>query len=215
MTRKSLRNWFLITFCLLAASASFASGTYPAGQKLYDAYPWAATYYYGITGSDALVRIVEGHFHRYPEHIQSLELAYTLNEQNIVRQFFSPIVGVIQLAADFTVRDGSGENTIYEFDPYIGFRWANWPWNHYVTTSLAVGEGVSYVTSVPAIEKQGNQNTRRLLNFLMLEASFAPPSYPRLQLVARIHHRSGAYGVYQAGNTGSNDIGLGIRFLFD
>lgn len=189
--------------------------SYPADQKLYDLYPWAATYYYGITGTDALGSILTGTFTRWPEHIQSLEISRTLAEDNIVRRFFRPIVGVVQLAANVTVRNGSNQPTIYEFDPYIAFRWANLPWNHYINTSLAIGEGISYATSVPSIERRYSDNTKRLLNYLMLEATFALPNHPRIQLIARIHHRSGAYGLYHASNSGSNDIGLGLRYLFD
>ena len=185
------------------------------GQKLYDTYPWMLTYYYGVTATNGLMQIFGGNFDRWPEHIQSAELAKTLDEDNFLRRLVSPLVGVVQLAGDFTVRTGSREHTIYEFDPYIAFRWANLPWNNYVTTSLAIGEGISYDSSVPAVEKRQNQNTKRLLNYLMLEATFALPQYPQLQLVARIHHRSGAYGLYHAGNTGSNVIGLGVRYLFD
>jgi|WetSurMetagenome_2_1015567.scaffolds.fasta_scaffold327453_2 hypothetical protein len=197
------------------AKLNTAPLVYPPGQKLYDRYPWSATYYYGITGHDALGSLFVGGFHRWPEHIQSLELSRTLDEQNFLRRLVSPLVGVVQLAGNVTLRTGSKENTIYEFDPYLAFRWANLPWNKYVNTSLAIGEGLSYVTSVPAIERGYSNDTKRLLNYLMLEATFAPPSYPRLQFVARIHHRSGAYGLYHAGNSGSNDVGVGIRYLFD
>jgi hypothetical protein len=188
---------------------------YEKGQKLYDQYPWAAMYYYGITGHDALGSILIGDFHRWPEHIQSIELSHTLSEQNFLRRLVSPLVGVVQLAGNVTMRNGSNENTIYEFDPYIAFRWANLPWNNYVNTSFAIGEGISYASSVPAIEKRYSKNTKRLLNYLMLETTLAVPDYPRLQLVVRLHHRSGAFGLYNAGNSGSNDIGLGIRYLFD
>jgi hypothetical protein len=189
---------------------------YPQNQKLYDLYPWSILYYYGISSSDPLFRMVAGDFHRWPEHIQSLELEYTLSEQNSVRRFFNPLVGIVQVAGNLTVRKGSQQQTIYEFDPYIAFRWANFPWNHYVNTSFALGEGISYATSIPALEsKYGNKNAKRLLNYMLIEATFASPSYPRLQLVTRIHHRSGAFGLYHAGNTGSNDVGLGIRYLFD
>ena len=184
-------------------------------QSLYDQYPWAATYYYGVSFTDPLFRILAGDTHRWSEHIQSLELARTLGEENMIRRFFNPIVGVVQIAGNLTVRQGVRQPTIYEFDPYIAFRWANLPWNHYVNTSLALGEGISYATSVPSLEKKDNDNTKRLLNYLMMEATFALPSNPRLQLIARVHHRSGAFGLYHAGNTGSNDVGLGIRYLFD
>lgn len=186
----------------------------PLGQQLYDQYHWSLLYYYGQTVNGSLVGTAVGNFTRWPEHIQSLELAYTLNEHNALRKWLSPAVGVVQLAANGTIRQGTNEHTIYEFNPYILFRWANWPWNHTITTSLAFAEGVSYDSSVPAIEKRQNDNTRRLMNYLMFEATLARPSYPNLQLVFRIHHRSGAYGLYRAGNTGSNDLGLGIRYLF-
>lgn len=187
----------------------------PADQNLYDKYRNAVLYYYGVTGDSALLHILKGQFKRYPEYVQSLEYTHTLPRDNRVRRFFCPIVGVVQLNANVTIRNGRYESTIYELDPYISFRWANWPWNHYLMTSLAVGEGISYASSVPAVEKKDNNNTKRLLNYLMLEATFAAPAYPRLQLVARIHHRSGAFGLYGANNTGSNVVGLGLRYLFD
>lgn len=188
----------------------------PIDQKLYDKYSWGLLYYYGFTVDNSLLQTMTlMHLKRWPEHIQSLDLSHTLDEDNAFRRFFSPLVGIVQVAGNFTVRNGDNEPTIYEVAPYVAWRWANLPWNHYVATSFALGEGVSYVSSVPAIEKNDNDNSKRLLNYLMFEATFANPDYPRLQLVARVHHRSGAYGLYGAGNSGSNDIGLGIRYLFD
>lgn len=183
------------------------------GQGLYDIYPNHILYYYGWTLSDPLIRVYD--WQRWPEHIQSLELGHTLARGNPIREFFYPVVGVVQFNGVLTVRKGSDEPTIYEADPYFSFRWANMPWNNYVVTSLAIGEGISYVSAVPAVEKKDNGHTKRLLNYLMFEATFALPDHPRLQLVARIHHRSGAYGLYRAGNTGSNAVGLGIRYLFE
>lgn len=188
--------------------------THKARDDVYDQYPYAVTYYYGVAVSDAFGQIITGNIHRFPEDLQSLEIVKTLSRNNIIRRFFYPVVGVVQIAANFAIRYGKNQSTIYEVDPYIGFRWANWPWNHYVTTSFVAGEGVSYVTSVPYLEKKNNDHTKRLLNYMMLEAAFAPPSYPRLQLVVRLHHRSGAYGLYHAGNTGSNILGLGIQYLW-
>src|SRR5579872_1594518 len=93
------------------ANNQSVSTDYPQGQKLYDRYPNSFLYYYGITGSDPFIRIARGEFHRWPEHIQSVEFAHTLSEENIVRRFFSPLVGVVQLAGVGTVRTGSNENT--------------------------------------------------------------------------------------------------------
>ena len=188
---------------------------YPDCQTLYDENPWSIAYYYGITGDDTFGQMVGGQFHRWPEHVQSAELAYTLNKDNVVRRFFSPVVGVVQLAANVAIRQGSNEPTIYEFDPYIGFRWANFPWNKTVMTTFALGEGISYASHVPAIERSNSKETKQLLNYMLVEVTVAAPAYPRLQLMFRIHHRSGAFGLYGAGNSGSNVIGLGIKYLFE
>lgn len=184
-------------------------------SRLYDRYTWGLSYYYGVTCSDALVRIFKGDFHRWPEHLNSFTIEHTLARNNFFRELVFPLVEVVQLEADVSIRSSSKHNTIYEFSPFVAFRWANWYWNDYIVTSLAIGEGISYATSVPTLEKSDNENTKRLLNYLMLEGTFALPDNPRLQLLARIHHRSGAYGLYHAGNTGSNVLGLGLRFLFD
>ncbi len=190
--------------------------SYPTDQRLYDMYRNSAMVYYGVTENNSLLQVLSFHtLNRWPEQIQSFELAHTLDQENFLRRFVSPVVGVVQVAGNITHRNGKDENQIYEFDPYVIFRWANLPWNNYVNTSFALGEGVSYASSVPSIEKEGSDNTKRFLNYLMFEATFAMPSYPRLQVLARVHHRSGAYGLYRAGNSGSNDVGLGIRYLFD
>lgn len=188
----------------------------PLNQDLYDKYRWSVLYYYGWTVDAALLQVLTLHnLDRWPENIQSVEVAHTLAPDNFLRRLVNPIVGVVQLAGNVTLRNGRDESRIFEFDPYIIFRWANWPWNKYLVTSLGFAEGVSYTSSIPAIEARDNDHTKRFLNYLMFEATFALPDHPQFQVLARVHHRSGAYGLYHAGNTGSNDVGVGIRYLFD
>lgn len=200
---------------LVAFIAGFCSIPAFADTAFYNQHPYGFLYYYGQTVSNPLVTIFYGEYKHWPEHIQSLELSHTLDENNAFRRFFSPVASVVQVAANATQRQGDNQNTIYEFDPYFNIRWVNLPWNHYVDTSFAIGEGISYASSIPSVEMRDNDDTKRLLNYLMFEATFAAPSHPAWQVVARIHHRSGAYGLYHAGNSGSNDIGIGIRYLFD
>lgn len=217
-TAQSSKRRIVTLMCsiLVTNIANAHTNNLPVDQHLYDLYPFSLLYYYGVTVNDPLLKVITLHnLQRWPEYVQSIELAYTLDEDNVLRHFLSPLVGVVQVAGNITLRNGRHQNQIYELDPYLIFRWANWRWNDTVVTSFAIAEGVSYDTSISSIEKRDNDNTKRFLNYLMLEATFAAPSYPRLQAVARIHHRSGAYGLYHAGNTGSNDIGLAIRYLFD
>lgn len=185
-------------------------------NPIYDSNPYSIAYYHGQTVKNSLFGILIGKTNRWPEKIDTLEFAYTLSPENTLRQFFYPIVGVVQIAGNITLRDRHHiKKPIYELDPYLIFRFTSFPWNDYVRTSFAIGEGMSYVTSVPSLERKANESTKRLLNFLMLEATFAHPRHPQVEFLIRIHHRSGAFGLYQAGNTGSNDLALGLRYLFD
>lgn len=213
---KSLFILLFIGWLPVIASGSPTTSPKKANLSLYDRYPYSLLYYYGITFDNPLINLLTLHdLNRWPEQIQSLEFAYTLSENNAVRRFFNPLVGLVQIAGNITLRNGKNEHVIYEFDPSIQFRWANFPWNDYVNTSFMLAEGMSYDTAIPSVEKKQKSNTKHLLNFMVVEVTAACPHHPRLQFVGRIHHRSGAYGLYQAGNTGSNDLTLGIRYLFD
>ncbi|HBY55802.1 MAG TPA: hypothetical protein DEG23_03190, partial [Coxiellaceae bacterium] len=55
----------------------------------------------------------------------------------------------------------------------------------------------------------------RLLNYLLVEITFALPSHPELQLAVRVHHRCTAWGTFpKNANAGSTNVGLGIRYYF-
>lgn len=147
--------------------------------------------------------------------MNSINLSYQLDPANPLRRLFKPLVSTIEVAGNITQRHDPNA-LIYEFDPYLNFRWKTFPWDHYVTTTFAIGDGISYATGIPVREQHdsSNNNAKRLLNFLVIEATFAAPSYPYLQFVVRVNHRCGAWGLFGAGNLSSNAVGLGIRYLF-
>lgn len=107
----------------------------------------------------------------------------------------------------------------WEFNALFTVRWLKFPWDKYIDTSFAVGEGVSYATSVPAVERDLHgevvgldTKTSEWLNYLMFEATFGLPSYPSWDLIFRIHHRSGVFGLYNGVDGGSNTIAVGLRY---
>jgi hypothetical protein len=81
--------------------------------------------------------------------------------------------------------------------------------------NLAAGTGLSYAFSDPDLEigKNGQVgvDTYRLQFYLAFETELAHEAIPGWNLVGRIHHRSGAYGVLTPQRSGSNFIGLGLR----
>jgi hypothetical protein len=100
-----------------------------------------------------------------------------------------------------------------EFTTSINARWVTFPWNRYLDTSVAAGEGLSVASEVPVLEKRDpdNRDAAALLNYVLLEAEVGPPGSP-WHLVGRIHHRSGVFGVFS--RSGSNVLAVGVRYRF-
>jgi len=114
-----------------------------------------------------------------------------------------------QVAQHFNKQDHT------EFNALVVGRWLKFPWNETVRTSFAIGEGVSYATEIPEIERERSPNeTDHILNYLMLELELAPPDEERWSFIARIHHRSGVFGLFDGVSRGSNFLGAGVKVRF-
>jgi hypothetical protein len=107
-----------------------------------------------------------------------------------------------------------GDQTHAEWNGVFIIRWLTFPWNHKIRTTFAFGEGLSYATKTPNIEKQHNDTVSHFLNYLSIEFTFALPDSERFQLLTRVHHRSGAYGLFNDVKGASNGVGVGIRYEF-
>jgi hypothetical protein len=103
-----------------------------------------------------------------------------------------------------------GDQDHEEFNALVIARWLPFPWDRFLDTSFAVGEGISYATADPALEDKVQQ----WLNYILLELAFAAPSLPRWEAVIRVHHRSGVFGLYNGVRDASNALGVGIRYRF-
>lgn len=81
--------------------------------------------------------------------------------------------------------------------------------------STAFGAGLSYATELPAEEViQTNDNTQKLLGYLMFEFDFAIPKKTNFSLFTRVHHRSGAFGTFGGVIGASNAWALGLKYRF-
>jgi len=101
-----------------------------------------------------------------------------------------------------------------EFNALIVARWEPFPWDDYLDTSFAMGEGVSYATKTPEIEAKYHAHTSQFLDYMMFELAFAVPKVDHWSVVARIHHRSGAWGLFHGVSGASNSLGFGVRYTF-
>jgi hypothetical protein len=107
-----------------------------------------------------------------------------------------------------------GDQTHEEWNGVFIARWLTFPWNHKLRTTFAFGEGLSYATKIPNIEKIHKEEVSHLLNYLSIEFTFAFPQSEYFQLLARVHHRSGVYGLFNNVKGASNAVGIGVRYEF-
>ena len=107
-----------------------------------------------------------------------------------------------------------GNQHHWEFNGLVTVRWLTFPWNRYIGTTLAIGDGLSYATRTPNLEKELHDKTSRFLNYLMLELTFALPETPAWSLVVRLHHRSGILGLFNDVEGASNALGMGLKYKF-
>lgn len=94
------------------------------------------------------------------------------------------------------------------------FRWLNPPSSKVVKSSVGMGIGLSYALSPPMVEIQELPKTANLLTHLLFEYAFDLDSLSIWQAFFRVHHRSGAYGLFNGVVGGSDYICLGARYSF-
>lgn len=119
--------------------------------------------------------------------------------------------GVIDWELEGQVVKHFVRQTHWEFNGLVVARWLPFPWDGVVDTSLAVGEGVSFASRVPALEDERHHHSAKVLDYLLFELAAALPSSPQWSVIARIHHRSGAWGTFNGVHEGSNFWALGLR----
>lgn len=222
VTRTALFCTWALLAMLLAAPATRAQEASdvrrPNANDALDAAPWSLMLYRGWTNYHTLGRTVRFIWDYVGEDLYGLEAGYTIPPTTGFGRFFDRVLASrFQVAGKIVGRYQESGAWISEVDAYIALRWRRLPWNHIVATSFAVGDGLSYVSQVPEVEVYTTDvgGTSQLLNYLMLEMTLALPSLPYLQLVGRIHHRSGIFGLFgDAQESGSNTVGLGIRWHF-
>lgn len=124
----------------------------------------------------------------------------------------------------------TGFNKHNEFNFLFVLRWHEFPWSNHIKTSFGIGEGLSYATEKPPLEKDplyvnhpnAYDNVQdepyepsRLMNYLMFDLTFALPNYPKYHTFFRLHHRSTIFGLMNGSRTcGSNYLTAGFRYQF-
>jgi hypothetical protein len=161
---------------------------------------WAVTLYAGAFSTDHLYEILTLSANYEQSYVGVAALSW---------QFFR-LGEHIRLEVEGQVAKHVGAQPHWELNALVIGRWVTFPWNAYLDTTFAVGEGISYATEVPALERE--EGASQWLNYLLVEVTFALPKYPEWAIVGRIHHRSGLFGALAP--NGSNVVAAGIKYRF-
>jgi hypothetical protein len=106
-----------------------------------------------------------------------------------------------------------GAQDHWEFNALGVIRRTALPWDETLDMSAAGGLGLSYATERPQAEIAFEGDTERLLVYWMLELDAALPNAKAWSLLARLHHRSPAYGLFGNGG-GANVLAIGWKYRF-
>lgn len=96
------------------------------------------------------------------------------------------------------------------------FRWRGFPWDDRLITTVAVSTGMNFVTHVSGVEQKRARDGEgdRWMHFFAPEVTFALPSHPDVELLFRLHHRSGVFGLVSDAWGGAQYATIGLRWRF-
>jgi hypothetical protein len=92
-------------------------------------------------------------------------------------------------------------------------RFGHFPWNGRIHTTVATSLGLSVLTGDSHHERARDHRGEgaKLLHYFSPEMTFAAPRRKHVEVVLRVHHRSGVFGLFDGVVSGSNFVSVGVR----
>ena len=163
---------------------------------------WFVSVYGGQASNNRLVEIMGLEHQSTDAHM----LAFTGGKELVTFKQY------LRLEAEGQVAKHFDRQSHVELNALLILRWLPFPWDQFVDTSVAIGDGLSYAFTDPPLESENDEKTTNMLNYLMFEITVNSPRCDTIQFFARIHHRSGIYGLIEGVTEGSNFICAGIKW---
>lgn len=178
-----------------------AAGLAPAQAASAAAGDWVATVYGGLATTGDMGETLVGRAPLAESYLLAGSLARTSRRW-----------GNVSLEYEGFLARHTGDQTFWEGVATAGLRHDALPWSQRFPSSVAVTSGLSLASRRPRIERnRHNDGTEALLHHLGLEAAFDPWPASPARFALRLHHRSGAWGLYGTSG-GSNYYALALRY---
>jgi hypothetical protein len=199
-----LKRWALICGAALVLLSLFP-GHAAAGRSARGDYNWALTLYRGVLTEATLGEML--HFDL------TLDDEFKYTALALTRKI-TAITTNLNLEGEGIIVKYTGEQDHLEFDALLSGRWLSFPWNAFVDTTFAFGTGLSFATEKPYYEVRNKGESEQLLAFLLFEITAGLPQLPQWDLVGRINHRSGVFGLFNDMHGAMNSVALGLKYRF-
>jgi hypothetical protein len=135
-----------------------------------------------------------------------------------VSRRIATVFSLIDIEGELGTAKRYGDQNEAEFWGAFYVRWTAFPWNNFVYTTLGLSTGLNYATGISDFEKAHSELNppagTHIQHYFSPELTFALPEHKERQLVVRLHHRSGAYGVVSGAMSGATYIVVGVRAWF-
>ncbi len=211
--------YLLFLWGVLITSFTFAADLDPYQQRLGK---FSVMLGSGVTGLESWHRtVINLHWTDGGEVVYTGELAYTFAEDHILTRLLSPVFNSMQLASNYTFRNSwRFRERTSELNLYIIAKFDRFPWRKYLVTTVGIGEGLSYDFHLMSTDKDDlekpNSEYNKLLNYLVIDLSFALPKYPKLELLFRYYHRCSCFHLFpKYGRVGCTGMLGGIRWYLN
>jgi hypothetical protein len=197
----TLRQFHIIPFAIAGICSVFL-----LCRPLRASEKWFASFYAGQYSDTALNEIIRLNTRFEHSNVYVLSLGKELGT-------YKDLIGY---ELEGQVAQHWGKQDHEELNFAFTLRWLPFLWDKYLDTSFAFGNGLSIATSEPELEiREGDEHrTNPILYYILVELAFALPQQPQWNLFVRIHHRSSVFGLIENITTGSNFVGLGLRYKF-
>ena len=117
---------------------------------------------------------------------------------------------------EFGIGQRYGRQSATELWGALYFRYHGFPWDRYLLTTMAVSTGMNWASEVSDVEQERARDGdgSQWMHFFSPEVTFALPSRPNTELLIRVHHRSGVFGLVSDAWGGAQYATVGLRFRF-
>ncbi len=96
------------------------------------------------------------------------------------------------------------------------FRYRGFPWDDRIVTTMAISTGLNYASDISEKEQDRAKDGEgaRVMHFFSPEITFALPQAPQYEVLFRVHHRSGVFGLVSDAWGGAQYGTIGLRWRF-